>query len=109
MPKRIYLSSGSLLRSPNVKSRSNIISHAVLNFASSLGALLPSQVMYAISLSVPSVSDLKDELGGKSTKAAVFHDRGQDDIEMKEMTMTYGAKDGARVLMVLALNDWYKN
>ena len=29
---------------------------------------------------------------GKSTTAAVFHDRGRDDIEMKEMMMTYGAK-----------------
>ena len=46
---------------------------------------------------------------------------GRDDIEMKEMTMMYGANlllvvlmvfvvsDGARALVVLALNDWYKN
>ena len=58
---------------------------------------------------------------GKSTTAAVFHDRGRDDIEMKEMAMMYGANlllvilmvfvvsDGARALVVLALNDWYKN
>ena len=58
---------------------------------------------------------------GKSMKAAVFHDRGRDDIEMKEMAMTYGenlllvvlmvfvVSDGARALVVLALNDWYNS
>jgi len=47
--------------------------------------------------------------------------RGRDDVEMKEMMMTYGANlllvvlmvfvvsDGARVLVALALNDGYKN